>query len=34
MLGVTLPHRLESWLDQLAQRPSVAAEIDVVRGLR
>jgi glutaredoxin len=33
MLGVTLPQRLESWLDQLAQRPSVAAEIDVVRGL-
>ncbi len=33
MLGVTLPQRLESWLEQLAQRPSVAAEIDVVRGL-
>jgi len=33
MLGVTLPQRLESWLDQLAQRPSVAAEIEVVRGL-
>jgi len=33
MLGVTLPQRLESWLDQLAQRPSVEAEIEVVRGL-
>jgi len=33
MLGVTLPQRLESWLEQLAQRPSVAAEIEVVRGL-
>ena len=33
MLGVTLPQRLESWLGQLAQRPSVAAEIEVVRGL-
>jgi glutathione S-transferase len=33
MLGVTLPARLESWLAQLAQRPSVATEIEVVRGL-
>jgi glutathione S-transferase len=33
MLAVTLPARLESWLAQLAKRPSVAAEIDVVQGL-
>jgi glutaredoxin len=33
MLAVTLPERLESWLAQLAGRPSVAAEIEVVRGL-
>ena len=33
MLGVALPAQLESWLAQLAERPSVAAEIEVVRGL-
>jgi stringent starvation protein A len=33
MLGVTLPPRLESWLGELAQRPAVAAEIELVRGL-
>jgi glutathione S-transferase len=33
MLRVELPERLESWLADLAQRPSVAAEIDVVRSL-
>jgi glutathione S-transferase len=33
MLGVTLPPRLDSWLEELARRPSVAAEIEVVRGL-
>jgi hypothetical protein len=33
MLDVTLPARLESWLAQLAERPSVADEIEVVRGL-
>ena len=33
MLGVELPERLELWLDELARRPSVAAEIDVVRSL-
>jgi glutathione S-transferase len=33
MLGVELPERLERWLEELAQRPSVAAEIDVVRSL-
>ena len=30
MLGVALPERLATWLEQLQQRPSVAAEIDVV----
>jgi glutathione S-transferase len=33
MLGVALPPKLESWLDELTQRPAVAAEIDLVRGL-
>jgi glutathione S-transferase len=33
MLGVELPARLASWLDELAERPSVAAEIAVVRAL-
>ena len=33
MLRVQLPERLESWLDELAKRPSVAAEIEAVRGL-
>jgi RNA polymerase-associated protein len=33
MLGVMLPPRLESWLGELAQRPAIAAEIELVRGL-
>jgi glutathione S-transferase len=33
MLGVTLPDRVAAWLDALAERPSIAAEIDVVRAL-
>jgi RNA polymerase-associated protein len=33
MLGVTLPARLESWLDELARRPTIAAEVELVRGL-
>jgi glutathione S-transferase len=33
MLGVTLPPRVEEWLDALAERPAFAQEIDVVRGL-
>ena len=33
MLGVPLPSRLDSWLADLAQRPPIAAEIEVVRGL-
>jgi len=31
--GVTLPSRLEAWLAGLSARPSVAAELAVVRGL-
>jgi glutathione S-transferase len=33
MLGVTLPERLESWLTVLSKRPSIAAEVEVVRSL-
>jgi stringent starvation protein A len=33
MLGVELPARIEAWLDELAQRPPVAAEIAIVKGL-
>ena len=33
MLGVALPPRLESWLEALAARPAIAAEIELVRGL-
>ena len=33
MLGVTLPGRVASWLDELTERPSVAAEVEVVRSL-
>jgi glutathione S-transferase len=33
MLGVDLPERLESWLAELARRPSVAAEVDLVGTL-
>jgi glutathione S-transferase len=33
VLGVELPPRLEVWLDDLAQRPSVAAELGVVAAL-
>jgi glutathione S-transferase len=33
LLGVTLPDRLEAWLAALSERPSVAAEVEVVRGL-
>jgi glutathione S-transferase len=32
--GVTLPDRLEGWLGTLAGRPAVAAELELVRGLR
>jgi len=33
MLSVELPERLERWLGELAQRPSVAAEIEIVKSL-
>ena len=33
MLGVELPQRLAAWLAALEQRPSVAAEVETVRGL-
>jgi glutathione S-transferase len=33
MLRVSLPERIESWLDDLGKRSSVAAEIDLVRAL-
>jgi glutathione S-transferase len=33
MLGVELPGRLADWLDELAERPAVAAEVALVRGL-
>jgi len=33
MLGVTLPQRLSDWLGALAERPSVAAEIEIVCSL-
>jgi glutathione S-transferase len=33
MLGVTLPERLDAWLDELAARPAFAAEIALVEAL-
>jgi glutathione S-transferase len=33
MLGVTLPQRLELWLESVARRPSFATEIETVRAL-
>ena len=33
MLGVTLPQRIADWLADLEQRPSVAAEVEIVRAL-
>jgi glutathione S-transferase len=33
MLGVELPERLSGWLDRLAERPSIAAEVAVVQSL-
>jgi len=33
MLGVTLPQRIADWLADLERRPSVAAEVEIVRGL-
>ena len=33
MLGVELPQRVAVWLDALERRPSIAAEVETVRGL-
>jgi hypothetical protein len=33
LLGVELPERLAAKVDELAERPSVAAEVDVVAAL-
>ena len=33
MLGVELPGRIAAWLAELERRPSIAAEVEVVRGL-
>jgi glutathione S-transferase len=33
LLGVELPERIAAWLHELEQRPSVAAEVAVVRAL-
>lgn len=33
MLGVTLPQHVADWLTELERRPSVAAEVEIVRGL-
>ena len=33
MLEVTLPARIEAWLGELEHRPSIAAEVEVVRSL-
>lgn len=33
MLNVGLPTRVREWLDELTQRPSIAAEVDLVRTL-
>ena len=33
MLGVTLPQHIADWLADLERRPSVAAEVEIVRGL-
>jgi glutathione S-transferase len=31
--GVTLPNRIEDWLEALSARPAVATELEIVRGL-
>jgi RNA polymerase-associated protein len=33
MLGVELPARIAAWLAELEQRPSIAAEVELVKGL-
>ena len=33
LLGVELPERVAAWLAELEQRPSIAAEVEIVKGL-
>ena len=33
LLGVALPAQLDRWLEQLGERPAIAAELELVRGL-
>jgi hypothetical protein len=33
MLGVELPPRIADWLAKLEERPSIAAEVELVRSL-
>ncbi len=33
VLGVELPERVATWLRELEARPSIAAEVEIVRGL-
>jgi glutathione S-transferase len=33
MLGVSLPERLDAWLDEIAARPSFARELEVIAAL-
>jgi glutathione S-transferase len=33
LLAVSLPAKLEAWLDELSGRPPIAAELELVRGL-
>ena len=33
MLGVELPARIAAWLGELEQRPSIAAEVEIVKAL-
>ena len=33
LLGVALPQRIAAWLEELEQRPAVAAEVATVRAL-
>ena len=33
LYGATFPGRIDAWLDELTERPAVAAELEIVRGL-
>ena len=33
LLGVELPRRIAAWLEELERRPSIAAEVELVKGL-